>query len=78
MSDRVKAPERLVRKGDAGEVEALLQALQDKSPTVRATAAEFLGDLNTQAAITPLIKTLSDRDSEGANVRDQQSRNAPD
>ena len=63
-SDRVKALERLVRKGDAGVVEDILHALQDKNPIVRATAAEFLGDLNDDAAITPLIKSLSDRDSE--------------
>jgi len=54
----------LVRKGDAGAVEDLLLALGDKSPLVRATAAEFLGDLNTQAAITPLIKILGDRNIE--------------
>ena len=50
-------------RSDAG-VADLLHALQDKSPSVRATAAEFLGELNDAAAIAPLIKTLSDCDSE--------------
>lgn len=62
--DRVKAMERLVRKGDRGVVKDLLQALQDKSPIVRSAAAEFLGDLDEKVAITPLITTLRDRDSE--------------
>jgi len=64
VSDRVKALERLAQQGDPSVVEELSHALQDKSPTVRAAAAEFLGDLNAKAAITPLIKALSDRDSE--------------
>src|SRR6201989_3134696 len=64
VSDRVKAMERLSQNGDPNVVKELLKALHDKSPTVRAAAAEFLGDLNAKAAITSLIKTLSDRDSE--------------
>ncbi|HJT27272.1 MAG TPA: HEAT repeat domain-containing protein [Pyrinomonadaceae bacterium] len=64
VSGRIKALEQLVSKDDAGVLEDLLQALQDKSPSVRSAAAEFLGDLNHKSAITPLIKTLSDRSSE--------------
>lgn len=64
MLERAEAMKRLVQKGDRGVVKDLLQALRDKSPSIRSVAAEFLGDLNEKTAITPLITTLSDRDSE--------------
>jgi len=64
VSDRVRALERLAKTGDPGAVKNLLRALQDKSPTVRATAVEYLGDLDAKEAIAPLITALSDRDSE--------------
>lgn len=64
VPDRVRALERLAETADPGAVKNLLRALQDKSPSVRATAVDYLGDLKVKEAIAPLITALSDRDSE--------------
>ena len=45
-------------------VEMLINALKDKKCPIRSNAAEALGEIGDTRAVKPLIKALTDEDSE--------------
>lgn len=63
VQDKTKALEMLIGKELPNSCELAIAAVADKSPTVRATACELLGEYGNQSAVQPLLRLVNDRDS---------------
>jgi HEAT repeat protein len=62
--DRIRALESIGRRRGARQIGRMIEALSDRSPAVRATAAKQLGNLRDDAAVSVLTAVLTDRSYE--------------